>query len=188
MTHRTFKPRQKSSGGSPSLARLGGVVPASFISAAKQASKRMAELGVSHVLIGGMAVGAHGYPRPTKDVDFLVGEEAFEHHGSIVTLQAGLPIAVGKVAIDMVSLGSKERSICKRFLRLPTEGVVPIIPIEALVYMKLHAGRQRDRGDVVELIKVGAVDDKKMSAFLRKNAPSLLRLWYELSSAAESEN
>ena len=35
-----------------------------------------AALGVPFALVGGLAAGAHGRPRFTKDVDFLVGDEA----------------------------------------------------------------------------------------------------------------
>jgi len=40
------------------------------------ASARLTELGVRHVLVGGLAVGGWGHPRATKDVVFLVGEES----------------------------------------------------------------------------------------------------------------
>jgi hypothetical protein len=36
---------------------------------AVDASRRLSELGVPHALIGGLAVGVHGHPRATKDVD-----------------------------------------------------------------------------------------------------------------------
>jgi hypothetical protein len=29
------------------------------------------ERGVEHILIGGVAVAAHGYPRPSKDLDIV---------------------------------------------------------------------------------------------------------------------
>ena len=188
MVHRTFGKKHRAGGRGATLGRLAGVVPAEFIEAARLASRRLTEMGVSHVLVGGMAVGAHGYPRPTKDVDFLVGEEAFEHHGLVVTMRPGLPIAIGKVAIDLVSLDARERKVLKPFLRRPAKGAgVSIIPIEALVYMKLQAGRQRDRSDVVELVKAGAVDGKRMQSFLVKHAPRLLFSWGELERMAGSE-
>ena len=59
------------------------------------ASARLTELGVRHVLVGGLAVGAWGHARATKHVDFLVGEEAFEHHpGGLVTMKYGVPITI----------------------------------------------------------------------------------------------
>lgn len=44
--------------------------------AAIQVDAQLSALGVRHVLVGGLAVGAH--VRATRVVDFLVGEEAFE--------------------------------------------------------------------------------------------------------------
>ena len=34
--------------------------------------ERLAEAEISHALIGGLAVGLHGYQRATADIDFLV--------------------------------------------------------------------------------------------------------------------
>lgn len=70
--------------------------------AAEEMSKELARLGIRHRLCGGLAVGAHGHPRATNVVDFLVGDEAFEHHGPLVTLRA--PFQVGGVAVDSVPI------------------------------------------------------------------------------------
>ena len=40
-------------------------------------SRMLNELAIPHVLVGGLEVGIHGHPRSTKDVDFMVGSEAF---------------------------------------------------------------------------------------------------------------
>ena len=47
--------------------------------AALKTAAQLKHLGIRHALAGGLAVGAHGYVRATTDVDFLVGEEAFDH-------------------------------------------------------------------------------------------------------------
>jgi hypothetical protein len=59
-----------------------------------QTAAQLDHLGIRHALAGGLAVGAHGYIRATVDVDFLVGEEAFEHHVQLVTFKSGVPIEV----------------------------------------------------------------------------------------------
>jgi hypothetical protein len=70
----------------PDLKLLEGVVAPEVIEAMKVASAALQKAKVRHVLVGGLAVGAHGFPRATKDVDFLVGDEAFERHaGGLVT-------------------------------------------------------------------------------------------------------
>jgi hypothetical protein len=53
-------------------------------------------LGIRYALAGGLAVGAHGYVRATSDVEFLVGDEAFEHQGSLVAFKAGVPTPTGR--------------------------------------------------------------------------------------------
>src|SRR5436305_14708750 len=88
----------------PDLANLKGVVAPEVLQAAAVASCKLREAGIPHALAGGLAVGAHGYPRTTDDVDFLVSDEAFEKHvGGIVTLRVPI-IAVGNVRVDFVSM------------------------------------------------------------------------------------
>ena len=57
---------------------LVGVVAPEILISAVETSKRLSDLGIPHSLIGGLAVGFHGHPRATKDVDYLVGNEAFQ--------------------------------------------------------------------------------------------------------------
>src|SRR5437588_10405444 len=90
--------------GVPNLAQLRGVVAPEILAAAEVASRTLREAGIPHALAGGLAVGAHGYPRTTEEVHFLVGDEAFvKHAGGIVTLKVPL-IAVGNVRVDFVSI------------------------------------------------------------------------------------
>jgi hypothetical protein len=128
-------------------------------------------------------VGAHGYVRATTDVDFLVGEEAFEHHGTIVTFKTGVPIEVEGIRIDYlspVSLGLQLEAI----LDNPTtsEGLA-VVPVEVLIYMKLVAKRRQDQLDVVELVKAGA-DVKRVESYLDQYAPDLRPLFAELVEEA----
>src|SRR5688500_17073261 len=64
----------------PDLSLLQDVVTLKVLDALKLASEALTKARVRHVVIGGLAVAANGYPRNTQDVDFLVGAEAFEHH------------------------------------------------------------------------------------------------------------
>jgi hypothetical protein len=85
----------------PSL--LEGVVAQEVLDAMRVASATLKRVGVRHVVVGGLAVGANGFPRATKDVDFLVGDEAFERHpGGLVTLRPGVPFQVNRVAVDFI--------------------------------------------------------------------------------------
>ena len=69
----------------PDLSLLNGVVATEILDAMRAASARLQSAGLKHALAGALAVGAHGYPRASKDVAFVVGEEAFTvHSGGIV--------------------------------------------------------------------------------------------------------
>jgi hypothetical protein len=63
---------------SSALDGLRGVVHPDILERTEQISRTLTALGIPHALIGGLAVGVYGHPRATKDVDFLVGTEAFE--------------------------------------------------------------------------------------------------------------
>jgi len=175
----------------PDLALVRRVVAPEIIRAAEVASASLRESGIPHALAGGLAVGAHGYPRTTDDVDFLVGDEAFvEHAGGLVTLRMPL-IAVGKVRIDLVSIDDSagEAAHLRPAVDRPSaSGEVPIVPLTALIYMKLKAGRQKDIADVVELLKRGEVDIELVESYLGNHAPGLIRKWRRsLEIAAREE-
>lgn len=165
---------------------LVGHVPITHVEGAKAASEAFRRAGVRHVLVGGLAVGLRGYPRLTKDVDFLVGDEAFEHHGPLVTHRPGLPISYEGVGVDWVSLEPRERAALAEFLVVPPPGVVPVVPVEPLVAMKLLAGRHKDQSDVVELVKSG-VDVGSCRRFAERSFPELLPLLDRLVLQAEGE-
>ena len=57
---------------------LSHVVAPKVIDDAIEMGQLLAGLGIPHALVGGLAVGLNGHPRATKDVDYLVGREAFE--------------------------------------------------------------------------------------------------------------
>ena len=111
----------------PDVSLLDDTVAPRILDAMRVASARLTELGVRHVLVGGLAVGAWGHARATKDVDFLVGEEAFEHHpGALVTMKYGVPIQVGGVAVDLLSASANNREDA---LLDPRSSRVPVAPL-----------------------------------------------------------
>src|SRR5262245_2230537 len=134
----------------PSLLR--GVVAPEVLEAMRTASAALISVGIRHVVVGGLAVGANGFPRATRDVDFLVGDEAFEHHpDGLVTLRAGVPFQVRDVAVDFISPARDEAFLAAALDAEPGS----IIEGPALVYMKLKSPRHKDRTDVIELVKTG---------------------------------
>jgi hypothetical protein len=157
----------------PDLGLLDDVVTPSVLAAMRTASRALATLGVRHAVAGGLAVGAHGYPRNTRDVDLLVGDEAFERHaGGLVTLRPGVPVQIGGVAVDLLSTGGAD-AFLEDSLAPAAAGEVPVAPAGVLVYLKLKSPRLKDRADVVELVKAGlAVEDVRR--YLERHAPSLV--------------
>jgi hypothetical protein len=169
------------------LSAMEGVVAPRVLDAMRSASNELARLGVRHALVGGLAVGAHGYPRATKDVVFLVGDEAFEHHaGGIVTMKPGIPIQIGGVLVDLLSAQPDEGALgAVPVVRTGAE--VPIAPIEALIHLKLKSPRLKDAADVIELLKAG-IDQARCRAWLATNAPALGPQFEELVDRAQRES
>ena len=174
----------------PDLSLLQGVVAPEILHAAETASRKLREAGIPHALAGGLAVGAHGYPRTTDDVDFLVGDEAFERHaGGLVTLKLPL-IAVGNVRVDLVSIDDTEdeREQTRTAVdQPPITSEVPVVPLPVLVYMKLKAGRQKDIADVVELLKRGKIEIDVVDRYLQEHGSHQLRRWQRAKEIAASE-
>lgn len=183
MTHQSHS-RQKTP---RCLDDLAGHVPHAYLDGARAASEAFRAAGVRHVLVGGLAVGTHGYPRGTRDIDFMVGDEAFESHGLIVTPRAGLPVKYSGIPVDWVSLEPGERAALEEFLVEASPGEVPVMPVEPLVAMKLLAGRQKDQSDVVELLKAGA-DVDSVVKFVGERFPEKSALLARLILSANEED
>jgi hypothetical protein len=177
-------------GEKPDLARLRGVVAPEILDAVEVASRTLREAGIPHALAGGLAVGAHGYPRTTHDVRFLVGDEAFvKHAGGTVTLKVPL-IAVGKVRVDFVSIDpskGEEGKLRSAVLSPPVSEAIPVVPLTALVYMKLKAGRHKDIADLVELLKRGKIERDVMDRYLAEHAPDQVARWERTKKIAARE-
>ena len=154
--------------------------------AAVNTAAQLERIGVRYALAGGLAVGAHGYLRATADVDFLVGEEAFDHHGPLVTFKTGVPIEVEGIRIDYLSPVSLGTQVEETLNHPPTSEGLAIVPIEVLIYMKLVAKRRRDLVDIIELIKAGA-DLKPVRDYLKQYAGDLVPLFEELVNEALGE-
>jgi hypothetical protein len=154
--------------------------------AAVKTADQLNHLGIRYALAGGLAVGAHGYIRATTDVDFLVGEEAFEHQGLLVAFKAGVPIEVDGVRIDYLSPASLGQQMEEVLDHPPMNEGLAVVPIDTLIYMKLVAKRRKDLVDVVELIKVGA-DIKRVQNYLQQFAVDLVPLFEELVNEALTE-
>ena len=166
----------------PDVHLLEGVVAPKVLDAMRAASEPLKNVGIRHIVVGGLAVGAHGYPRATKDVNFLVGDEAFEQHaGGLVTMKPGAPIQVSGVAIDFLSVGADEKHLETALARSGE-----VAPAAVLVYLKLKSPRLKDRADVVELLKAG-LDAGAVRDYLEANAPMLIPKLEEAVASARAE-
>lgn len=151
--------------------------------AAIQGAAQLESLSIRYALAGALAVGAHGYIRATAVVDFLVGEEAFEHHGALVTFRPGVPIEVDGVRIDYLSPFSLGAQLEEVLDNPPVSQGLAVVPVEALIYMKLKARRRQDLLDVVELINAG-ISVMQVRGYLEQYAADLVPLFDELADEA----
>lgn len=151
--------------------------------AAIKTAAQLEQLDIRCALAGGLAVGAYGHIRTTAVVDFLVGEEAFEHHGPFVTFKAGVPIEVDGIRIDYLSPVALGPQVEEAFDAPSTSEGIAVVPIEVLIYMKLVAKRRKDQVDVIELVKAG-VDVRQVRDYLERYAADLLLLFDELVNEA----
>jgi hypothetical protein len=167
----------------PDLTLVEDIVAPRVVGAMRTTSRLLTELGVRHVVVGGLAVGANGYPRATKDVDFLVSENAFvTKEGGIVMMAPGIPFQVNGVAIDYLVATPAEAHLAEALAG--EDGAA--IDAPRLIYMKLRANRLRDQLDVIELIKAG-VDRDACRSYLQAHAVDLLGLFDRYAEQAATE-
>lgn len=156
---------------------LAGAINPKILRAAQEFSAELRRRGIPHAIIGGLAVGAHGYPRATRDADFLIAREALDAvAGAALGGEVeGKTLRFRGVIIDLLFASADEGFLEDEIARArPGVGAAPVVSVEALIYMKLDAARAKDTADVVELIKRGAVTEARALAYLRAHRPDLV--------------
>jgi hypothetical protein len=184
--HVTFVP-SPGHGRGADLKPVKDVVSEKVWKAMVDAHAALRDLGIRHVLVGGLAVGAYGWPRATRDVDFLVDDSAWTANESgLVVMRAGMPVQAHGVAIDTLSIREGEEHL-REALETPerTEGI-PVAPVNAVVYLKLTSPRSKDLQDVVELVRCG-LRVEGMREYLTKNGPGLLERFEEAVQRAVAD-
>lgn len=166
------------------LGQLADIVAPRVLLDAIETSRLLGELGVPHALVGGLAVGLHGHPRATKDVDFMVSDEAFETTEPLLTYRAELTDAVTVGVVDLLAVPPR-RPALRAALELPARGAIPVIDVPGLVLMKLDAGRPQDIADVHALLDAGASADA-VGSYLVRAAPDLADRFAALLDQRES--
>lgn len=127
-------------------------------------------LGIRYALIGGVAAGAYSRPRGTRDIDFLVGEEAFDSVGLVISFKRGVPQEVCEVPIDNIPPHVRYRDLYERALDEAVESDEPGVKIarpEMVALTKLVGGRMRDVAAVAEMIEAETVNVDELAALVR---------------------
>lgn len=158
------------------------VVSPRILANALATSERLRHLGIPHALVGGLAVGIHGHPRATRDVDFLVGPEAFVTTQPLSVFRPELISILQLGAIDLLA-ALPDDPLLAGAIQLPGEGELPVVSIEILVLMKLRAARAQDLADIEHLVRAG-MDLAAVSAWLRAQAPEHLPVFQTLAQRA----
>jgi hypothetical protein len=153
------------------------------------------EAGIPFAVAGGFAVIEHGYERFTKDVDLLVyaGDlpramkalRAAGFRGGRTPIGASMRDQGTNVDVDLLGTAFEGD---ERVLACSSRGrrLLPVIPVEHLILMKLEAERIQDDADVVALLKAGA-SAVTAGRYLRRTWPELLPRFRRLAAQARSE-
>lgn len=184
MTHHSFTKQPPFT--TASIANLYTCVPQTQIDGLTIVSEIFRKTGVRHVLAGGLAVGCNGYLRNTNNIDFVVDDNAFIFRDSMVYVRNDLPIKYFGTNINWISLSPAEKPMFDEFLRVPTPGDIPIMPIEPLIVMKLISARHKDHTDIVELLKLRS-DLSSIKNFVKQYVPQRLPILEQLEICAEGE-
>jgi hypothetical protein len=159
-----------SPGDDPDLKRALQPVP-TYERAVKAVSKMLSDAGIRHALVGALAANAYRRrPRTTQDIDFLVGDEAFETHaGGFVTMRVPV-IEFDGIDIDQVPLTVELRVIEDALNHVRTSEGVPVAGVEVVVIMKLLAGRTQDLADIEAIVQSG-VNRESLRAAVEQAVP-----------------
>ena len=165
----------------------------------RRITRRLQELKIPHVVVGGMAMFAHGFRRFTEDVDLLVTRESMirikqELEGLGYTSPAGtsskLRDAQTGVKIEFLITGGYPGDGKPKPVSFPAPEAVSVeiegvdyLNLPTLVELKLASGltggvhRMKDFADVVELIKAIPLSKEfgdQLNEYVR---PKYLELW-----------
>jgi hypothetical protein len=167
-----------------------------IIDALRHAIRVFEERAIEYAVMGGLAVRAHGLPRPTWDVDFTIAVErdglgdlydAFEALGYSVSEEyrsgwidtvAGMPLIKVKmffggetlpIDLFLAETPFQKTSLARR-VRAEVFGISTwTMSPEDLVLFKLTANRYRDLGDALDiLVMQGQLDVPYMRSWAKR--------------------
>lgn len=164
--------------------------------AAAACHKALAQAGLPHVVVGGMAVCLHGYRRTTVDIDLLVQPSdmpairtALETAGFRWDAEAHEFRSAAGVPVQLLAAGEKAGKGSEVLLPSPAaehvavviEGL-PVLSLAGLIEAKIACGEgearrtHRDFADVVELIAIHGLDDSFARHLHKRVRPTFHRL------------
>ena len=161
------------------------------------------EHGIDYVVIGAVALFAHGYPRLTEDIDLVLTSEGLnKFHEQLIGLGYAPAFPGAKkrlrstsdgVRIDVVASGEYPGDGKPKPVRFPDpleasleiDGV-RFATLEKLIELKLASGmtapdRLKDLADVQEMIKIRSLDGE----FADKLNPYVREMYFELLQAVK---
>lgn len=170
---------------------------ASLIQAIRDFVTLFESRGLSYAILGGLAARAHGIPRPTWDIDFVIGLDrealpdlfkAAEELGYVVpsAYRAGWVDAVGGMPIVKFGVAISDRSVdvdvflaespylqtvLSRSQRAEVDVnlEVAVVSPEDLVVLKVLSARPRDAIDVQDVLFIqGTLDREYMRQWAEK--------------------
>ncbi len=177
--------------------------------------RALARAKVRHALAGGMALAAHGVPRATKDIDFLIDaddEQAADHalgelgftrevpgQGFARYVRHPLPELPG--ITEWVDLLYARRELGRRLLQdaqsdpiaWDSGSSLTVVPVNGLILMKLMAmvsdpRRVQDRQDILDLLRQHSTDLQHswISTEAAKLGEAYEQAWRQLLDAHQS--
>jgi hypothetical protein len=178
----------------PGLAEEMSMLSEEMRRAFRSAYEAYTRLGIRFAVCGGLAAGAYGEPRSTRDIDFLVGDEAFMKTGPLISFAKPMPLQAYDVAIDPIPLPEDPQrwkvlddALSHSHVDRTLGFEVLLLPALALAYMKLASPRGKDRGDIVAMIRAGSVDVDQLGELVAFDEELASRLAAVVAEIAEEE-
>ena len=164
-------------------------------------SADLEEHGIDYVVIGAVALLAHGYPRFTEDIDLVMTADGLrKFHDELVGVgykpafpgaRKRLKSTVDGVTIEVMTTGEYPGDGKPKPVRMPEPDKasteidgIKFVTLEKLIELKLASGisapdRLKDLADVQELIKIRKLD----AEFALKLNPYVREKYRELETA-----
>ena len=169
-------------------------------------SSDLEEHGIDYMVIGAVALLAHGYPRFTEDIDLVMTREGLDRfHEELIGLgyapafpgaRKRLRSTTDSVSIEVMTTGEYPGDGKPKPVSMPTPAEASIeidgirfVTLEKLIELKLASGmsapdRLKDLADVQELIKVRKLGPE----FALKLDPSVRAKYRELEEAVRKSD